>query len=682
MSRVNALYGTPDAGSPHVRFDEGGSRAIQRVGGRHKSPIASVLFFVAAASSLSAGEVVVSSLGRNADDATEIVQKALDSGAGRVVLDRAGSPYIVRPLFVRSNTEVVFEEGVEVLAKRGEFHDKFDSLVTVARSTNVVLRGLGSGATLKMWIKDYQSPAYSRGEWRHVVNLLSAADVTVENLTLADSGGDGVYVGAKPSAMPCRNIAIRRCVCDNNNRQGISVISVDGLLIERTTMKNTRGTNPKAGIDFEPNAACQMLKDVVMRDCLTENNAGGGYYLYAGNFDARTEPISITLENCRSVNDNSAGLLLAFAKSPRGTRPKGGFLVARGCTFSGSRGTGVRISNKPLDTMPVTLENCTIDNRGFKLPSVNLVTGNHLAPPTDGVDFRSVKVIRDDANWISASQMPWSTTRMEGVKGAVELVVDGAKSRTVALDEKWRAAVFSVSGERFALDKVPFDGKTRFRVADKKPGERVALSRIALRFDCEAVVYAAKPGPVTFSTYLKRVSKREMKGGGDFVVRDMSGGKVAKLPAPGERMSDRTFDAPAAGFYRISCHVRPHAVVFGECDAPIGFMSLKDGLDFYKSVGDLWFAHTPRGDATFFCGGTGESASIALYDPDGEVKGSWTDQRDWGFVRIAPEAPKGLWRVHLSRPKGPGYWEDTMLDLTGVPAVFFPSKEKFWVSLF
>ena len=639
------------------------------------------VFAGAAAVSATAGEVFVSSLGRDAEDATEIVQKALDSGAGRVVLDRAGSPYIVRPLFVRSNTEVVFEEGVEVLAKRGEFHDKFDALVTIARSTNVVLRGLGSGATLKMWIKDYQSPAYSRGEWRHVVNLLSAADVTVENLTLADSGGDGVYVGAKPSSVPCRNITIRRCVCDNNNRQGISVISVDGLLIERTTMKNTRGTSPKAGIDFEPNAACQMLKNIVMRDCLTENNAGGGYYMYAGNFDARTEPISITLENCRSVNDNSAGLRLAFAETPRGTRPRGGFLVAKGCTFSGSRGTGVRISNKPLGTMPVTLENCTIDNSGFKLPSVCLVTSNRLAPPTDGVDFRGVKVIRDDANWVSVSPMPWTSTRMEGVKGSVELVAGGARPRTVALDEKWRAAVFPVSGERFALDKVPFNGKSRFRVADRKPGERVALSRIAVRFDCEAVVYAAKPGPVTFSACLKKVNNRGLKGGGDFLVRDMSGGKVAKLPAPGERMSDRTFDAPAAGFYRISCQVRPHAVVFGECDAPIGFMPPKAGLDFYKSVGDLWFTHTPRGDATFFCGGTGEPANIALYDPEGEVKGQWTDQRDWGFVRIAPEAPKGLWRVHLSRPKGSGHWEDTMLDITGVPAVFFPSKEKFWVSL-
>ena len=647
--------------------------------------MAGFLFAVASAcfaeGSAECGVVKVSDFGFDPEDSTEIVQKALDSGAARVVFDHAAGPYIVRPLFVRSNTEVVFEEGVEVLAKKDEFHGKFDALVTLSRATNVVLRGLGSGAVLKMHIKDYQSSAYSRGEWRHAVNLLSVSDVTIDNLTLADSGGDGIYVGAKPSSVPCRNVTIRRCVCDNNNRQGISVISVDGLLVERTTMKNTHGTSPMAGIDFEPNSAAQKLKNIVMRDCLTENNSGGGYYLYAGKFDANTEPISIRLDNCRSSGDRSAGLRLCFAESPRGTRPVGGSFVAKGCTFSGSRGNGVRISNKPLGTMPVTLEGCSIDNRGAKLPSVSLVTSNRQIPPTDGVAFRGVKVVRDDANWFSASQMPWSSKRMESVGGTVELQIGDARPKTVALDDKWRSGVFPVSNEHFALDNVPFSEKTPVRVVDTRPGERVALSRVALRFACEAFVYAAKPGPVTFSACLKKVNNGGCKGNSSFVVRDMSGNKVATLPGPGAGMSDRVFVAPATGFYRVSCFVSPHAVVFGECDAPIGFVPPKAGFDLYKSVGDLWFTHTSRGDATFFCGGTGEPADIALFGPDGDERGRWKSQRDWGFKRIAPGDPKGLWRVHLSHPKGHGHWEDTELDLAGVPAVFFLSKDKFWISL-
>ena len=228
---------------------------------------------------------------------------------------------------------------------------------------------------------------------------------------------------------------------------------------------------------------------------------------------------------------------------------------------------------------------------------------------------------------------------------------------------------------------MPFTAQTPFRVVDNRPGERVALSRVALRFACEAVVYAAKPGPVTFSACLKKVCDRSSKGKGTFVVRDMSGKKIATLPAPEAKMSDRVFNAPAAGFYRISSAFAPHAVVFGECDAPIGFTPPPKGFDLYRGVGDLWFTHTSSGDATFFCGGTGEPADIALFSPAGDERGRWRSQRDWGFAHIAPGDPKGLWRVNLSRPKGPGHWEDTELDLTGVPSVFFLSKEKFWVTL-
>ena len=140
----------------------------------------------------SSSDAVIASIAVSGTDATTAIQNALDSGERQVVLDRAHSPYVTRPLFVRSNTDIIFEEGVELVAKEGEFHNLHDALVTLPGSTNVVLRGLGKGARLRMRIRDYQSAAYSHGEWRHAINLLSAADVTIENLTLADSGGDGI----------------------------------------------------------------------------------------------------------------------------------------------------------------------------------------------------------------------------------------------------------------------------------------------------------------------------------------------------------------------------------------------------------------------------------------------------------------------------------------------------------
>ena len=641
------------------------------------------MLFVCVANSLVAGDIVVSSLGRDADDATEIVQKALDSGAARVVLDLAGSPYVVRPLFVRSNTEVLFEEGVEVLAKKDEFHDKFDALITLNRATNVVLRGLGSGAILKMHKKDYQSPAYSRGEWRHAVNMLSVSDVTIENLTLADSGGDGIYVGAKPSSVPCRNVVIRRCVCDNNNRQGISVISVDGLLVERTTMKNTHGMPPMAGIDFEPNSASQKLKNIVMRDCLTEGNYGSGYELFVNAPDRRSEPIDILLDGCRSTGNRSDALKIAFSPVKRLERgyPGGGAFRIRNCAFVDSGSSAVRISNKPNGVMNVVIENSTIEHgSSASAQDVRLVNDDRNLPPTDGVDFRNVKIVRPKVeNWFAVSPMPWASSGMDNVRGTVNVVApDG--TRKVVLDKAWRACAFPRGGEKYALAQVAFDPAKAVRVVDSRPGEAAALSPVVLRFAVDARVYVAKPGPVTLVSRFVRISPRMSVRESKFVVKDCAGNTVEEMPVPAGSAEPRTFHAPAAGFYTLRCGLSRHGIIFTSCDAPIGFLPVPVyGLDIYKSCGDVFFAHSAKTDITLFCGGTGEPATFALFDPGGLRRGEWKNQAFWGFKRIAPSDAEGLWRLAVSSASCSG-WEDTCCDLTGAPSVFFLSNEKYWYS--
>ena len=58
---------------------------------------------------------------------------------------------------------------------------------------------------------------------------------------------------------------------------------------------------------------------------------------------------------------------------------------------------------------------------------------------------------------------------------------------------------------------------------------------------------------------------------------------------------------------------------------------------------------------------------------------TWENIGEWGFHRIAPDTPAGLWSATLSRPPKGFAWEDSFLDLTGTPAVFFLSKEKYWL---
>jgi parallel beta-helix repeat protein len=205
--------------------------------------------------------------GFNETDATACLQKAINSGVKKLTVPNLGKPWIVDPIFLVSDQEIVLEPGAVIEAKKGSFKGIGDALVTSRQKKNIALSG-GKGATLRMHKKDYQDKTqYKPAEWRHCVNLGGSENVKVLGLTLASSGGDGVYVNG------CKDIVIKDCVIDDNHRQGISVISAVNLLIENCVIKNTQGTSPEAGIDFEPNRKTQRLSDMTVRNCTFENNA-------------------------------------------------------------------------------------------------------------------------------------------------------------------------------------------------------------------------------------------------------------------------------------------------------------------------------------------------------------------------------------------------------------------------
>ena len=629
--------------------------------------------------------VKVSSFGFDPEDSTAYIQKALDSGASRIVFDRQKRPWVTNPVCARSNTEIVFEEGVEIVAKRGEFKQvRGNSLFSLECVTNVALRGLGSGATLRMWKKDYQDTTqYKHSEWRHALNIMSAKNVLVEKLNLVASGGDGIYLGVKVHGCANTDVVIRDCVCDDNHRQGISVISAENLLIENVMMKNTVGTPPEAGIDFEPNSPSEKLVNCVMRNCTTMNNRGAGYDMYFGQLNGTTEPVTITLENCQSIGDRRPAIPLSYKESCVKTGfPRGGFLKVKGCTFKNSQSSAVVFNNKPKGVTDVSFEDCVFENcpsNGNKGAAVRLLANGREVPPTDGFSFRNVTIRQPKGGeWVQISKRPWVKDGLTAVSGEVTLEEEG-RTRVVKLDDAWRREAMPSSEQSYVLTAVPFD-PAKASVVDTKPGVRAKQSPLKLRFACDAIVYAAKPGPVTFAAKVSKVNGKPLAGT-PFVVTDLSGKKrLAKLPAPTEKTTDFTFKAPKAGFYRIACEVKPHSLVFSECDAPLGFQPPeKTKLDIFTGKGDAWFYHRAGVDATlFFAGGIAEYVTARVFDPSDKARGEWKNAGDWGFFRLEPADAEGLWRINLSRPDKGFVWEDSYLDQTGAPAVFFLTKEKYW----
>ena len=220
-------------------------------------------------------------------------------------------PWVVRPIFLRSNKTVHFAAGTLVVAKRGEFHATNASLFNVGYSyhfvpnathtcpathttcntpqkccpygavSNVSLLG-ERGATFRMWRSDYSDPTkYTKGEWRHGVYICGGSHhVRVEGLRIERTGGDGICVGAGQAAV---DIAVRNVTCDSNYRQGMSVVNVRGLVVEDSVFSRTAGTDPQAGIDIEPSLDYFYETNITFRRCRFLYNTGAAFKISAGH---------------------------------------------------------------------------------------------------------------------------------------------------------------------------------------------------------------------------------------------------------------------------------------------------------------------------------------------------------------------------------------------------------------
>jgi len=240
------------------------------------------------------------------EDSTDAIQSAINSGAKKVVIPYVGKEWVVGPIKLVSNQEVVFDPGVVVMAKKGSFKGVFDCLFSLRNLNNVTLRGYG--ATLSMRKPDYSTLAYKKSEHRHVLELMSCSNIKVLGLRLERSGGDGIFITRDVKMVPCRNILIRDCCCNDNYRQGISVISVEKLRIDNCILSNTKGTSPMSGIDLEPSDAMDMLVDIVVSNCVAENNSGSGFIVSISRLTEKSREISILFTNCHSKNGVAHGL--------------------------------------------------------------------------------------------------------------------------------------------------------------------------------------------------------------------------------------------------------------------------------------------------------------------------------------------------------------------------------------
>ena len=225
-------------------------------------------------------------------DYTSYLQQGINSNA-RVVFPNF--PVMINHvgLTLKSNSTVIFDVNSKLVLAPSEFPNY--QMLRLFNIQNVKLY-------FPVLVGDRKNHNGTKGEWGMGISIAGATNIDIVNPVISDCWGDGIYVGRMPATS--KDIRIYCGVLNNNRRNGISIVSVDGLTINHTLVANTNGTDPQAGIDFEPNGNADVLNNIIINNPITYNNAkiGVAFSIWAmrGKID---KDANITIKN--HIDDGS-----------------------------------------------------------------------------------------------------------------------------------------------------------------------------------------------------------------------------------------------------------------------------------------------------------------------------------------------------------------------------------------
>jgi hypothetical protein len=250
---------------------------------------------------------------------------ALTLSTGQVVEVVPGDYLVSDYLSIPSDTHLVLRRGAVLsrssLGSGGAF-------VRIYDVHDVVIEGYG--AEVKYGAKP------DSGEHAHGVSVRGSSGITILGLASNDSGGDGFYIGASSTGgdLYSASVVIRDCKAGNNRRQGMSIVSVNGLVLDNFWATGTNGTAPQAGIDIETNGDTDKLSNIRITNPVLSENAGGGILIRLQYSTAGADPVDIVIQGAKSYN-NSYGF--DFSGSNDGHLGKIILRdsIAMNCTYSG-----------------------------------------------------------------------------------------------------------------------------------------------------------------------------------------------------------------------------------------------------------------------------------------------------------------------------------------------------------
>lgn len=287
-----------------------------------------------------------------ADDTAAAIQAVtaarLQGGDQRILLWRKGTYKINNVIATGSNITIIFEPGVIIDATG--LPNETTSLFAISNQTNVTMIGNGAtfnGARATAVVEGNSAAFFVYGSDNVLIRDFNINGFATDGITLTgDAGASG----------PCTNVRIEGCYCNNNRRNGLSIIHAKGVVVQGGVYRNSNGApnGPHAGIDVEPNSQ-NFAQNILISGVRTQDNAGPGLLLVpsAQSVDADTE-FDVVVEGYRSDNDGTVAgnPALRFASGGAWTNKVYGQIIINGVHISKPKASGVGFTNWDADKAP------------------------------------------------------------------------------------------------------------------------------------------------------------------------------------------------------------------------------------------------------------------------------------------------------------------------------------------
>lgn len=141
------------------------------------------------------------------------------------------------------------------------------------------------------------------GQWGYGINISAASNIYVHDISVSNSWGDGVLVGATGSgstAVVSYNVTLNNVKANNNRRQGLTIAPSTQVYVVNSSFTGSNGLSPQAGIDIEPQTQGNV-QHVRLEGTTLSNNLGNGLEVHVNVSD-------LTLNNVTAMNNQGFGV--------------------------------------------------------------------------------------------------------------------------------------------------------------------------------------------------------------------------------------------------------------------------------------------------------------------------------------------------------------------------------------